>query len=132
MSSTGFDEPAPGEREFDVVLYGATGFVGRLTARHLRAADQVRVALAGRDRYDLEAVRDDLDVNWPVLAVDLRDRPGVTALARSTRALASTVGPLDPLSSPGGVLTPAVAMGHWLVDRLIEQRFAVAVGPFGE
>lgn len=106
MSSTGFDKPAPGEREFDVVLYGATGFVGRLTARHLRAADQVRVALAGRDRYDLEAVRDDLDVNWPVLAVDLRDRAGVTALARSTRALPSTVGPHGPCPRPAASSAP--------------------------
>ena len=37
-------------REFDIVLFGATGFVGRLTARHLAAeADPtVRIALAGR------------------------------------------------------------------------------------
>ncbi len=93
MSSTSFDEPAPGERQFDVVLYGATGFVGRLTARHLRAGGRVRVALAGRDRDELEVVRDDLGVDWPVVAADLRDRPSVAALARSTRALASTVGP---------------------------------------
>ena len=89
---TPLTEPALTERQFDVVLYGATGFVGRLTARHLRAAGPVRVALAGRDRRELEAVRHDLGVDWPVLVTDLLDAPGVTALARSTRVLASTVG----------------------------------------
>lgn len=85
-------EPASSDREFDVVLYGATGFVGRLIARHLGATGQVRVALAGRDRHALDAMHDDLDVDWLVVVADLRDPPSVAALARSTRAVASTVG----------------------------------------
>ena len=89
---TRLNGPAPTGRQFDVVLYGATGFVGRLTARHLRAAGAVRVALAGRDWRALEALRHDLRVDWPVLVTDLLDKPGVAAFARSTRVLASTVG----------------------------------------
>lgn len=91
MTSRG-GEPASGGRQFDVALYGATGFVGRLTARHLRAAGRVRVALAGRDRHELDALRDDLGVDWPVIVTDLHDQRSVAALARSTVALASTVG----------------------------------------
>nr|WP_291819560.1 hypothetical protein [Candidatus Microthrix sp.] len=42
--------PDPADRPYDVVLFGATGFVGRLTARHLAAHvdDSTRIALAGR------------------------------------------------------------------------------------
>src|SRR2546423_15347514 len=47
------------ERELDLVLFGATGFVGRLTAEYLAAAagDEVRVGLAGRSREKLERLR---------------------------------------------------------------------------
>lgn len=86
-------EPAEPDRDADVVLYGATGFVGRLTARHVsEAATGVRVALAGRDRDQLEALKRNLDVDWPVLLADTSDAAGLEALARSTRALASAVG----------------------------------------
>ena len=46
-------------RELDLVLFGATGFVGRLTAEYLAAAagDEVRVGLAGRSREKLERLR---------------------------------------------------------------------------
>jgi len=46
------------EREFDIVLYGATGFVGKLTAEYLaKAAGDARIALAGRSQDKLLAVR---------------------------------------------------------------------------
>ena len=47
------------EREFDVVVWGATGFAGRLTAQYLleRYGTSLRWALGGRNRAKLEAVR---------------------------------------------------------------------------
>ena len=50
------------DRELDIVLYGATGFVGALTAAHLaqHAGPGVRIALAGRSRSKLEALRIEL------------------------------------------------------------------------
>ena len=86
------------ERELDIVLYGATGFVGALTAEHLarRAGPEVRVALAGRSRSKLEALRGELGeraASWEVVAVDATDAPGLRALAARTRVLATTVGP---------------------------------------
>lgn len=85
-------------RELDIVLYGATGFVGALTAEHLarRAGPEIRVALAGRSRPRLEALRAELGeraASWEVVAVDATDAPGLRALAARTRVLASTVGP---------------------------------------
>ena len=46
-------------RDLDVVLYGATGFVGKLTAEYLAGAapDEARIGLAGRSQTKLEAVR---------------------------------------------------------------------------
>ena len=50
------------DREYDIVLYGATGFVGRLVAKHLaeHAPNDIRIALAGRTASKVEKVRDDL------------------------------------------------------------------------
>ncbi len=85
-------------REFDIVLFGATGFVGALTAAHLAAAapPQVRIALAGRSLQRLEDVRRGLPErahDWPLLRVDAADPDRLRDLARRTTVLVSTVGP---------------------------------------
>ncbi|NCT90401.1 enoyl-ACP reductase [Cellulomonas sp. APG4] len=85
-------------REHDVVLLGATGFVGALTVEHLarHAAPGTRIALAGRSRAKLEAVRASLPEaarSWPLVLADTGDAASLAALARSTRVLVSTVGP---------------------------------------
>ncbi|WP_374968881.1 saccharopine dehydrogenase family protein [Terrabacter sp. BE26] len=86
------------ERELDIVLYGATGFVGALTATHVarNAAPELRVALAGRSRARLEALRVELGSAasaWELVTVDASDAAGLRALAGRTRVLATTVGP---------------------------------------
>ncbi len=85
-------------REFDIVLFGATGFVGRLTARHLAAeADPgLRIALAGRSLTRLGEVSRSLGAeaaDWPLLVVDATDEAAVTDLARRARVVVTTVGP---------------------------------------
>ncbi|MGL5927490.1 MAG: saccharopine dehydrogenase family protein [Dermatophilaceae bacterium] len=86
------------DREYDIVLVGATGFVGRLTARHLaeHAPDGVRIGLAGRSRARLDALVATLPgaaSSWPVLVVDTLDQAAVAELAARTRVVATTVGP---------------------------------------
>ncbi len=86
------------QREHDLVLVGATGFVGRLTAAHLarHALPHVRVALAGRSRDKLERVRDELPEaagEWPLVVLDVTDVEAVGSLARSAIVVVSTVGP---------------------------------------
>jgi short subunit dehydrogenase-like uncharacterized protein len=86
------------DRELDVVLFGATSFVGRLTAEYLsRAAPaQVRIGLAGRSRERLRDLQSSLGArtaDWPLLIADTSDQDSVNELARSARALATTVGP---------------------------------------
>lgn len=86
------------ERELDVVLFGATSFVGRLTAEYLvRAAPpQARVALAGRSRERLLQLQASLGAraaDWPLLVADTSDRRSLDELVATTHVLATTVGP---------------------------------------
>jgi len=83
------------QRDLDIVVFGATGFVGRLVAQRLAALHlpDLRIGLAGRSAERLETVRRDLGVNWPVLVADSQDTVSLTALARSSGVVVSTVGP---------------------------------------
>lgn len=85
-------------RIHDVVVYGATGFTGRLVAERLaqRAPEGTRIALAGRSTAKLEEVRAGLPErahDWPLVLADSTDPESMTALAKSTVAVATTVGP---------------------------------------
>ncbi|GAA2502688.1 saccharopine dehydrogenase family protein [Streptomyces gobitricini] len=88
-------------RTYDVVLFGATGFVGELTARYLaaHAPTTCRWALAGRSRERLEALRDRLAAehprcaDLPLVTADATDAGSMRELAASSRVVASTVGP---------------------------------------
>jgi short subunit dehydrogenase-like uncharacterized protein len=88
----------PDPRDHDLVVYGATGFVGALVAAHLatHAPPGTRVALAGRSKDRLTAVRDGLPPaarDWPLLEADATDLASLQALAAGTRVVATTVGP---------------------------------------
>ncbi|WP_374928987.1 saccharopine dehydrogenase family protein [Kytococcus sedentarius] len=92
------DPAAAAAREFDLVLFGATGFVGRLVAAHLaeHAPADLRIALAGRDRDRLESARSDLPPTaaaWPLVVADASDEASMRQLARRTRVVVTTVGP---------------------------------------
>src|SRR3954447_16311700 len=88
-------------REHDVVLHGATGFVGALTAKHLAEhAGDARVALSGRSKDKLQALRAKLAVEWPVIVADASDERSLAALAESTTAVATTVGPYAKYGKP--------------------------------
>lgn len=87
-----------GARELDIVVYGATGFVGRLTAEYLArsAPEGIAIGLAGRSLEKLERVRTQLGgtaAAWPVIVADSSDPAALRALAQRTRVLLTTVGP---------------------------------------
>lgn len=120
--------PAPGsadEREFDVVLFGATGYVGRLIATELldAAPDASRVALAGRDEQRVRAVA--AEVGHPGLAclvADAFDAEELARLARRTRAVINVAG---PYAKYGMAMAGACAQnGTHLVDLNGEVLFA--------
>lgn len=86
------------QREFDLVLYGATGFAGKLTAEYLaRAGGAARIALAGRSEDRLRAVRDTLGAgaqDWPLLTADASAPSTLDAMAARTHVVVTTVGPI--------------------------------------
>ena len=89
---------APNARTHDLVVYGASGFVGRLLAAYLaeHAPPETRIALAGRSRARVEEVRAGLPPaarDWPVVEADSDDPASLAAMAESTRVLLTTVGP---------------------------------------
>ncbi|WP_432032561.1 saccharopine dehydrogenase family protein [Streptomyces antibioticus] len=83
------------DRPYDIVLFGATGFVGTLTAEYLaaHAPEGVRWAVAGRDEGRLRALRERLGTDVGVLRADVSEPASLRALAEHTRVLATTVGP---------------------------------------
>lgn len=91
-------------REFDIVLYGATGFVGKLTAEYLaRAGGDARIALAGRSAERLLEVRETLGESarsWPVLVADASSPSTLDAMAEQTQVVVTTVGPYTRYGLP--------------------------------
>lgn len=91
----------PADRDFDLVLFGATGFTGELTAAYLaeHAPAGCRWALAGRNATKLEAVRARLAklnpecADLPLLHADAGDPQSLRSVAESTKVVITTVGP---------------------------------------
>lgn len=83
------------DRAYDIVLFGATGFVGELTAEYLaaHAPEGLRWAIAGRSAEKLERLRERLGGAPGVLRADVTDPDSVRELAGQARVVATTVGP---------------------------------------
>ncbi|HEY1523103.1 MAG TPA: saccharopine dehydrogenase NADP-binding domain-containing protein [Solirubrobacteraceae bacterium] len=114
------------ERQHDIVLFGATGFTGRLTAEYLTAhADPgTRWALAGRSRSKLEAVRSGLgpdQAGLPLIEADVNDPESIRALAQSTKVVITTVGPY--INYGEALVAACAAAGTDYVDLTGEPEF---------
>lgn len=91
------------EREFDVVVFGATGFTGRLVAEYLAAEHgAISWAMAGRSGSKLAEVRDLIGApaDTPLIVADSADGPSLAAMAARTRAVITTVGPYQLYGEP--------------------------------
>ena len=117
------------ERELDLVLFGATGFTGGLTAEYLarHAPDGCRWALAGRNQGKLERVRDRLTAtdpslaDLPLLRADVTDEASLADVARRARVVATTVGPYLEHGEP--LVAACAAAGTDYVDLTGEPEF---------
>ncbi|HEY2259920.1 MAG TPA: saccharopine dehydrogenase NADP-binding domain-containing protein [Solirubrobacteraceae bacterium] len=116
------------EREHEVVVYGATGFTGALTAEYLaRREGELRWALAGRNQGKLEAIRDRLATidptlgKLPLLSADATDPASLRAMAESAKVVISTVGPYIHYGE--GVVAACAAAGTDYVDLTGEPEF---------
>jgi short subunit dehydrogenase-like uncharacterized protein len=102
------------DRRFDLVVFGATGFTGRLTAEYLaqHAPPDLRWAIAGRNQQKLEQVRDDLHERFggkggrggtdelEILKADVTDAGSVRAVAEAADVAVTTVGPYLQFGEP--------------------------------
>ncbi len=96
-------------REFDIVIWGATGFVGQLVAEHLTreyTPAELTVALGGRNETALEDLahrlctdHEDWD-NLPIVLGDATDKASLDALAERTTVVCTTVGPYTKFGTP--------------------------------
>ena len=107
------------DRQYDVVLYGASGFTGRQTVEYFsrHAPAGIRWAIAGRDRGRLDAVRSALGAPArpeDVYAADSRDQAAVDAVVARTRILLNTAGPFALYGTP--VVDACVRFGTHYVD----------------
>lgn len=126
------------QREFDVVVLGATGFTGRLVAERLATdgGPGLRWAIAGRSASKLESLTADLATGAcglpAAVVVDATDEEGLRKLAERTRVICTTVGPYAQHGAP--VVAACAATGthycdlageaHWvrdMIDRYHEQ-----------
>lgn len=114
-------------RTLDVVVYGATGFVGRLVAEYLArsAPGGTRIGLAGRSIDRLERVRAELGpaaADWPLLRADAKDEQSLRDLVAATHVVATTVGPYAKYGLP--LVAACAEAGTDYVDLTGETPFA--------
>jgi short subunit dehydrogenase-like uncharacterized protein len=92
------------DREFDLVVFGATGFTGRLVAEylHLSGAAGARWAIAGRSLDKLGQVREQLHLppSVALLKADATDAASLAALVARARCVITTVGPYQLHGEP--------------------------------
>ena len=87
------------EREFDVVVFGASGYTGKLVAEYIQSeygeSGSVKWAIAGRNREKLEGIREELGLSadLSILEVDSNDQDSLNAMTSSTKCVLTTVGP---------------------------------------
>jgi short subunit dehydrogenase-like uncharacterized protein len=116
-----------GQRQYDLVLFGATGLTGGLTAEYLaaKAGETMRWALVGRNRSKLEAVAARLaGESGPkpeIVVADAADREAMRGVAESTRVVITTVGPYALYGEP--LVAACAAAGTDYVDLTGEPEF---------
>jgi short subunit dehydrogenase-like uncharacterized protein len=115
-------------QEFDVIVYGATGFTGRLVAEYLLktygVGGEVRWAMAGRDREKLKAVSIELGapMELPLITVSSGE---LDALANRARVIITTVGPYQLYGE--GLLGACVKAGADYIDLCGEPNWMAAM-----
>jgi len=116
------------DREFEIIVYGATGFTGRLVAEYLSGNyPQVKWAMAGRSLTKLQEVRDEIGApaDTPLLTANADDPTALKALTARAQVIITTVGPYTLYGEP--LLAACVETGTAYVDLCGEPNFMHAM-----
>jgi len=117
--------------ELDIIIYGASGYTGRLVAEYLvQKGDAVKWAMAGRDQAKLREVRELINAptSIPIIVADADDVSALTAMVKRTAVVLTTAGPYQRY---GNALVKACAeMGtdyvdlagesNWIAKKIVE------------
>jgi len=91
-------------REFDVIVWGATGFTGRLVVEYIfqqYSKSKLKWAMAGRNQAKLERIRAEVaDETIPLIVADSHDVDSLNDMVKRTKVIATTVGPYGKYGSP--------------------------------
>ena len=105
-------------REFDIVIYGASGFTGRLVAEYMVAQKGLglRWAMAGRNLDKLAQLRDEIGApgDTPLVVADAADPASIDAMVGSARCVCTLVGPYQFYGS--GLVASCAKLGTHYVD----------------
>ena len=100
--------------EFDIVVYGATGFTGRLAAEYLSRMP-LRLAIAGRNRGKLEAIASGCAERKPAIIIaDSADPASIRSLVQKTHVVANFAGPFALYAEP--VIAACAELGRHYCD----------------
>ena len=96
-------------RAYDIVVWGATGFTGRLVVEYLITHhSNIRLAIAGRNGVKCKALLSDLGTDLPIIIADAFDEPSLRQMVSQTEVVCTTVGPYSKY-------------GHLLVELCVEE-----------
>ncbi len=105
---------------YDVVVYGASGYTGRLVAEYMAkqygVGGPVRWAMAGRNKAKLEAVRDEIGApaDTPLVIADAEDPASIEAMVEAATVVCTTVGPYQLYGEP--LVAACAKLGKGYVD----------------
>jgi short subunit dehydrogenase-like uncharacterized protein len=109
------------KKKYDVVVFGSTGFTGRLVAEYLQNtyganSAEVKWAMAGRSQAKLEQVRDEMNISTDIdlLVADSDDENAMQSLVEQTKVVLTTVGPYQMYGEK--LLSACVTSGTGYVD----------------
>src|SRR5262245_14346600 len=104
----------------DVVVYGATGYTGRLICAELKK-QKVPFVISGRDEGKLRLLKTTLALDAPILAAALDDAAALRKMAESARVVLDCAGPFVKWGKP--VQDAALAAGRHFLDITGEQTY---------
>ena len=109
-----------GDKKFDVIVYGATGYTGKLVVEYMvsnyKNADNIRWAIAGRSEAKLKSVADTFNLSESIeaIVVDSNNQVSVDSMVEQSKCVLTTVGPYQLYGS--NILKACAKAGTDYVD----------------
>eukprot|EP01004_Peranema_trichophorum_P004328 NODE_3259_length_1387_cov_60.857595_g2835_i0.p1 GENE.NODE_3259_length_1387_cov_60.857595_g2835_i0~~NODE_3259_length_1387_cov_60.857595_g2835_i0.p1 ORF type:complete len:417 (+),score=63.38 NODE_3259_length_1387_cov_60.857595_g2835_i0:66-1316(+) len=94
--------PLPNQRAYQIVVFGATGYTGKIVAEYLAKnyGNQIKWALAGRNKNKLQDVKNSIGLDIPLLEADVNNVESLQSLVKQTKVVITTVGPYEKYGTP--------------------------------